>query len=74
MDTYFQTLLALGNKFLDADARKFQELKDDLFMEVSVEIEKKLALSAETQESLKAFLDRLGNAVGMPDLEVEVEG
>lgn len=71
MDANLQTLLALGNKFLDADARKFQELKDQLFMEVSDQIEQKLALSVETQELLKAFLDRLGNAVAMPEIEVE---
>jgi hypothetical protein len=72
MDAYLQTLLTLGNKFLDADARKFQELKNQLFMEVSTEIEKKMALSPDTEEALKAFLDRLGNAVAMPELETEV--
>ena len=72
MDAYLQSFVLLANKFLDVDARKFEVFKDQLFKEVQEQISNTLSISPETEESIKILMNRLGNAMPMPELETEV--
>jgi hypothetical protein len=66
MDKTIYDLIIFANKFLDADAQKFEQFKEQMFLSVHDQVTAQLAISQETQEMLKELLDRLGNATAAP--------
>ncbi len=71
MDMFTQNFVVLAHKFLEMDARKFETFKDQLFKEFDQKVTNAVSISPETQEQIKALMDRLGNSVEMPELEIE---
>lgn len=76
-DAFVLQLLILGNQFLNHDASKWAEYKQQMEAMVDEKIAKIFELTPDTQLQLTEFMDRLGQSVSpsassVPELEEDL--